>query len=103
MRRGAAINIRFENIIRISDFVTTDPYGFGILFVLNLKPSPLGNRGLYIDEKYWDTQLRRQIMFLFLKLSLDKENAHFMNFVENCYVRPQGVPAEDKIPFEEYD
>ena len=103
MRRGAGINIRFEKIIWISDFVTTGPYGFGIFFVLNLKPSPLGNRGLDIDEKYWDTQLRRQIMFWFLKLSLDKGNAHSMKFMENCYVRPQGVPAEDKIPFEEYD
>ena len=102
MWRGAAINIRFEKIIWISDFATTGPYGFGMFFVLNLKPSPLGNRGLSIDEKYWDTQLRRQIMFWLLKLTVNNENAHFMKFVKNFYVRPQGVPAEDKISFEEY-
>ena len=70
--------------------------------MLHLTPSPLGDLGLYIDKKYCDAQLRHEIMFWFSKLSLDNENVHSMRFVGKCYARHQGVPSEDKIPFEEY-
>ena len=51
--------------------------------------------------KYYDAQLRHQIMFSFLKLSLDTQNAVFMMFVENYYAIHQGVSSGDKIPLEE--
>ena len=50
LRRVAASNIRLENIICISGFGTTGAYGFGIIFVLHLKPSPLGDLGFDIDK-----------------------------------------------------
>ena len=70
--------------------------------MLNLKPSPLGNRGLCIDEKYCDGQLRYQTMVWFLKVSVNNENAHLMRFVEKYNATPHGVPSKDKISFEEY-
>ena len=101
-RRVAAVDIRLENIIWICDSVQTGPYRFGIFFVLHLTPSPLAGRGLDIDKKYCDAQLRHEIMFWFSKLSLDNEIAHSMRFVGKYHARHQGVPSKDKIPFEEY-
>ena len=101
LRRVAASNIRLENMICISDFALTGPYGFGMIFVLHLKPSPLGDLGFDIDKNYCDAQLRHEILFWFLKPSLDNENAHFMQFGKKSYPRPQAVSSKDKIPFEE--
>ena len=83
LRRVAASNIRLENIICISDFGTTGAYGFGIIFVLHLKPSPLGDLGFDIDKYYYDAQLRHEIIFWFLKSSLETKTAHFMRFGKN--------------------
>ena len=101
LRRVAASNIRWENIICISDFGPKIGYAFGIIFVLHLKPSPLGDLGFDIDKHYCDAQLRHEILFWFLKPSLDNENAHFMQFGKKSYPRPQAVSSKDKIPFEE--
>ena len=54
-----------------------------MIFVLHLKPSPLGDLGFDIDKHYCDAQLRHEILFWFLKPSLDNENAHFMQFGKN--------------------
>ena len=89
-------------MILISDSAQTGPYRVPIVFVLHLTPSPLENPGLDIDKKYCDAQLRHEIMFWLLKLSVDNENAVFMRFVGKCYAKHQGVPSEDKIPFGEY-
>ena len=72
-----------------------------MIFVLHLKLSPLGDLGFDIDKNYCDAQLRHEIMFWFLKSSLETKTAHFMQFLEKAYPRPQAVSSKDKIPFEE--
>ena len=100
LRRVAASNIRWENIICISDFGLTGRYGFGMIFVLHLKPSPLGDLGFDIDKYYCDAQLRHKVIFWFLKSSLETKTAHFIRFGKKCHPRPQAVSSKDKIPFE---
>ena len=101
LRRVAASNIRLENMIFISDFALTGPYGFGMIFVLHLKPSTLGDIGFDIDKYYCDAQLRHEIIFWFFKSSLETKTAHFIRFGKKCHPRPQAVSSKDKIPFEE--
>ena len=88
-------------MICISDFALTGPYGFGMIFVLHLKPSPLGDLGFDIDKYYCDAQLRHKVIFWFLKSSLETKTAHFIRFGKKCHPRPQAVSSKDKIPFEE--
>ena len=84
-----------------SDFGSKKADGFGIFFVFHLKLPPLGDLGLYIDKNYCDTQLRHEIIFWFLKSSLETKTAHFIQFGKKCHPRPQAVSSKDKIPFEE--
>ena len=98
-RRLATIKIRSENIISNSDFGPKAACGFSIFFVLHLKLSPLGDLGLYIDKNYCDAQLRHEIIFWFLKSSLETKTAHFMRFGGKCHPRPQAVSSKDRIPF----
>ena len=99
LRRVAASNIRLENIICISNFGPKIGYAFGIIFVLHLKPSPLGDLGFDIDKYYCDAQLRHKVIFWFLKSSLETKTAHFIRFGKKCHPRPQAVSSKDKIPF----
>jgi len=69
-------------MIPISDFPASDRYGFHICFALHLKPSPLWNDGLDIDEKHCDAQLGHQITLWLLKLHQENQNANLKIFVE---------------------
>ena len=87
-------------MICISDFGAKKGYAFGMIFLLHLKPSPLGDLGFDIDKYYCDAQLRHEILFSFLKSSLEMKTAHLIRFGEKRYPRPHAVSSKDKIPFE---